>query len=165
MKIGLTVFAFIAFILVSNAQSGGSPSSINLDETGGCYGEYFQIFSERGAKPIPNGNHDVVISIVYKGESQCYFGRAKVENGKLVPPVQIQKDDLSFAPLSSLYRNLDQEWLEKQNKETLFDVVDGMSKRFYSEDQQAGRVFFYTFINDKPKSNRRAPSAAALIKN
>lgn len=165
MKIGLTIFAFIACILVSNAQSGGSPISINLDETGGCYGEYFQIFSERGAKPIPNGNHDVVISIVYKGESQCYFGKAKVENGKLVPPVQIQKDDLSFAPLSSLYRNLDQEWLEKQNQENLFDIVDGMSKRFYSEDQQAGRVFFYTFINDKQKSNRRAPSASALIKN
>ncbi|PRY86318.1 hypothetical protein [Mongoliibacter ruber] len=158
----------LSIILVAfgiNAQSMSVSASASSIEAEGCYGEYFQIFSERGAKAIPDGNHDVVISIIYNGESQCYFGKAKIENGKLVPPVQIQKEDLSYAPVSSLYRNLDQEWLDKQNTETLYDVVDGMSKTFYSEDQQAGRVFFYTFINDKPKSNRKAPSASALIKN
>jgi hypothetical protein len=165
MKIRLTVFAFLAFVMASYAQSTGGSISVDSEETGGCYAEYFQIFSERGAKPIPNGNHDVVISIIYKGESQCYFGKAKVENGKMVPPVQIQKEDLSYAPLSTVYRNLDQEWLARQNPETLYDIVDGMSRRFYSEDQQTGRIFFYTFINEKPKSNRRAPSASSLIKN
>lgn len=165
MKSFILTLSFVLVAFTISAQSTSVSTNVSSIETVGCYGEYFQIFSERGAKAIPNGNHDVVISIVHNGESQCYFGKAKIENGRLIPPVQIQKDDLTFVPLSTLYRNLDQEWLGKQNPETLYDIVDGMSKTFYSEDKQTGRVFFYTFINDKPKSNRKAPSASVLIKN
>lgn len=165
MKIRFIILAVFAFVMEANAQSTSNSTTINPQDTEGCYGEYFQVFSDRGAKEIPNGEHDVVISIVYRGKSECYFGKAKVENGKMVPPVQIQKDDLTFAPLSTIYRNLDQEWLSNQNPDTLYEIVDGMSRTFHSEDNQSGRVFFYTHINSKPKANRRAPSANTLIKN
>ena len=129
-----------------------------------CYLGYYNVFNERGASEVPNGEHDVVISIIKDGKSECFFGKAKVQDGSFLSPVMIQKDDMSFVPLNTVFRSLDQDWLARQDLETLYEVHDGMSKMFYAEDGVSGRLFFYTFIHDKPRANRRAPSADVLIK-
>ncbi|EKB47331.1 hypothetical protein [Cecembia lonarensis] len=141
-----------------------SVSKVQAQDVEGCYMGYYNVFNERGASAVPNGEHDVVISIIRDGKSTCYFGKAKVQNGSFQSPVMIQKDDMSYVPLNTVFRSLDQDWLGRQDLETLYEVHDGMSKMFYAEDGMSGRLFFYTFIHDKPRANRRAPSADVLIK-
>jgi hypothetical protein len=133
-------------------------------EVDGCYQGYYDVFTERGARAVTDGEHDVVISIIHDGNSTCYFGKAKVQDGKFVSPVMIQKDDMSYVPLNTVFRSLDQTWLSSQDPETLYEIYDGMSRTFYAEDNLSGKMFFYTFIHDKPRANRRAPSADVLIR-
>ncbi len=74
------------------------------------------------------------------------------------------KDDMSYVPLNTVFRSLDQPWLNSQGWETLYAIYYGMSRMFSAEDSLSGSMFFYTFIHDKPWANRRAPSADVLIK-
>ena len=158
MKVNLTFLLMLCVLIGVQAQTV-SPQSVE-----GCYMGYYTTFSERGADLVTDGEHDVVISIVKDGKSECYFGKAKVKDGKFLSPVMIQKDDMSYVPLASVFKSLDQNWISQQDPTTLYDINDGMSKMFYAEDNLSGRMFFYTFVHNKPRANRRAPSADILIK-
>jgi hypothetical protein len=151
--------ALLLFVVFFTARQ------VQAQEIEGCYLGYYNVFSERGAGLVPNGEHDVIISIIKDGTSECYFGKATVKDGNFVSPVLIQKDDMSYVPLNNVFGSLDQEWLSRQNMDSLYEIHDGMSKMFYGEENLSGKMFFYKFIHDKPRANRRAPSADVLIKN
>jgi hypothetical protein len=34
----------------------------------GCYTDYYIAFTERGANPVTDGQHDVVISVIHQGK-------------------------------------------------------------------------------------------------
>jgi hypothetical protein len=158
------ILLFLVFTIVGYQASAQSDTSIHSKGIEGCYTEYFIAFAERGASPVTDGQHDVVISVINQGNSECYFGKATVKGGKLQRPVLIQKDDMSFVEMSTIFRSLDPEWLEKQDKNTYDEVSDGMSHIFYTQDKYEIRFFFYTFIHPTQRANRKAPPASVLLK-
>jgi hypothetical protein len=158
------ILLFLALVVAGLQVSAQSASSIHSKGVEGCYNDYVIAFSERGASPVTDGQHDVVISVIHQGRSECYFGKASVKGGKLQRPVLIQKDDMSFVPMSSMFRSLDPDWLEKQDKNTYDEVNDGMSTVFLTQDKYEIRLFFYTFIHPSQRANRKAPPADVLLK-
>lgn len=162
MKNMLTI---LVFIFSFNFAFGQTAESFHAkDEVEGCYNDYYAAFTERGANPVTDGQHDVVISVIHQGKSECYFGKATVKDGKFINPVTIQKDDMSFVPLNTIFKSLDQNWLEEQDMATINDITDGMSNVFLTKDEYELRMFFYTFVHPKPRANRKAPPADVLLK-
>lgn len=161
MKRLLSILFLVVAAFQATAQSASSIHSKGIE---GCYTDYYIAFAERGASPVTDGQHDVVISIIHQGKSECYFGKATVKGGKFIQPVMVQKDDMSFVPINSMFKSIDSEWLAKQDKNTLYDINDGMSNVFLTNDQYEVRMFFYTFVHASQRANRKAPPADVLLK-
>jgi hypothetical protein len=161
MKIKLTILFVFGFLANAFSQEG---LSLHLKGIEGCYLDYYAAFANRGAKPVTDGDHEVVISIIFQDKSDCYMGKVTVKEGKFITPVLIQKEDMSFAPLSTIFKNLNQVWLAQQDRETLNEINDGMSKMFISEQGYMVQLFFPGFINATSGVNRKAPPASELLK-
>lgn len=161
MKIQLTILFVFGFLANAYSQEG---LSLHLKGIEGCYIDYYSAFANKGAKPVPDGDHEVVISIIFQAKSDCYMGKATVKDGKFVTPVMIQKEDMSFAPLSTIFKNIDQSWLAEQDTETLYEIHDGMSKMFTSQQGYQVQMFFPSSINPGSGINRKAPPASELLK-
>lgn len=128
-----------------------------------CFKEWYTLFKERGANPIPDGTHDVIISIRSGEYSECFMGKVDVTGGKLSSKLQIQKVDGSYEEfdkkVSGIYQN-EQGVL----KDELRDVTNGMSGALTLSDGESIRLFFYKSLADKPKANKKAPAPSALVK-
>ncbi len=152
---------FLGVIAQAFSQEG---FSIHLKGVEGCYIDYYSAFANRGAMPVTDGEHEVVIAIIYQNNSECYMGKATVKAGKFVAPVLIEKDDLSFAPMTTIFKDIDQKWLANQDKETLFEINDGTSKMFLTQQGYQLQMFFPKFINKNSGVNKKAPPASELLK-
>ena len=154
------------------AQKGGpqDKGKENSSSSGGgnnCFKEWYSLFRDRGASVVTDGTHDVILTLrnTQDGSSQCYMGRVEVVNGKIKRPIMIQKVDGSFEPFSTLGKGLDPAFTKSMTEDDLSTITDGMSVNFHMADMEYGRIFFYTFLNEKPKALKQAPSAKSLIKN
>jgi hypothetical protein len=149
---------FSAFGL--SAQTKAKPTSSG----GNCFKEWYTLFKERGANPIPDGTHEVIITLRNADYSECFMGRVDVAGGKLAGKLQVQKMDGSYEELdkkvSSAYQNS-----EGALKEELRDISNGMSASVTLTDGEMIRLFFYKSLADKPKANKKAPAPAVLVKN
>lgn len=161
MKIKLSILFFLGIIFQTFSQEG---LSLHLKGVQGCYIDYYTAFANKGGSPVTDGEHEVVISIIYQNNSECYMGKATVKEGKFIPPVFIQKDDMSFASLATIFKNIDPAWLALQDPETLYEINDAMSKVFISQQQYLVQMFFPDFINKNSGVNRKAPPASELLK-
>lgn len=132
--------------------------------SGACFKEWYGMFKERGAKPVPDGTQDVIITLRSGDFSDCYMGRVDVLNGKLSGKLQIQKMDGTYEEfdkkVSATYQNA-----EGVLKEELRDINNGMSASLTLTDGEIIRLFFFKYVADKPKANKKAPAPAALVKN
>jgi len=129
-----------------------------------CYQEWYTLFKERGAKPVPDGVNDVIISIRGDQYNECFLGRVDVAGEKMIGKLQIQKMDGTYEEfdkkVSTSYQN-DQGTL----KEELRTINNGMSSVVRLGDGEIIGLFFYKSLADKPRANKKAPSPSALIKN
>jgi hypothetical protein len=148
-------------LLVSPVFAQTKAPAANKD----CYGEWYTLFRERGAKPIPDGTQEVVISIRKDGYSQCFMGKVDVENGKLKLPVLVAKDDGTFETLAQTGLKIDPASVGAKDPDALTTITDGMSITAYTADHETIKLFFYKFVNAKSSKNKVAPPASALVKN
>ncbi len=172
----------LAFLLIAPlagfAQKGGQPkakddkgtpqSKGSQNSSADCYKEWYTIFTERGAEPVTDGIHNIVVSIrnTSDGTSKCYMGKVEVSGGKIKPPIMVQKEDGTFDTFGALTgKRLDPMFVKSMTEDELFAIHDGMSVNMKSADMEYGRIFFYTFVSEKPKKLKEAPSPKALIKN
>jgi len=156
-KIILFVFA-IMLLTPAFAQTKSTPSK-------DCFPEWLNLFRSRGAQPVTNGVQEVIITVRGQSGSQCYVGKIEVAEGKIKPPLWIQKDDGSFDTFGAMGKKLDPEFTGAMSEADLFAITDGMSISFRTTDGEYGRLFFYKFLSPKPKANKVAPSPSALIKD
>jgi hypothetical protein len=161
IKFNKILLAALLILLVTPAFSQTKAPSANKD----CYGEWYTLFRERGAKPIPDGTQEVIISIRKDGYSQCFLGKVDVEGGRLKLPVQVAKEDGTFETLGESGLKLDPASIAAKTPDALTTITDGMSVTAYTTDHETIKLFFYKFVNDKPKKNKVAPSPSALVKN
>ena len=130
-----------------------------------CYGEWYTLFRERGAKKIPDGTQEVVISIRKEGFSKCFMGKVDVENGRLVPPVYVAKQDGTFETLAQTGLKLDPASVAAKDPNALTTITDGMSITAYTDDHEVVKLFFYKYVNTAASMNKEAPPVKALVKN
>lgn len=129
-----------------------------------CYDQWYSLFKERGAQPIVDGTHEVIISLRNDYDyAECFFGKVDVKDGKMASKLQIQKVDGSYEEfdrkVSALYQNT-----EGVVKEELRNVTNGMSESLVLSDGERIRLFFYKSLGEKAKANKKAPAPSALIK-
>lgn len=130
-----------------------------------CYGDWYKLFRERGAKPVPDGTQDIVISLRKEGYSECFMGKVDVVNGKIKPPVLVGKEDGTFETLAEAGLRLDPAMISSMSPDALVTISDGMSITAYTTDRESVKIFFYKYVNDKPKKNKVAPPTSVLVKN
>jgi hypothetical protein len=175
MKTQVKLLALLLFIVpvAVSAQKGGSPQK-GATQSGGsqgakadCFKEWYTLIRERGAAEVTDGTHDVIITLrnTQEGTSACYMGRAEVRNGRLTRPLMVQKEDGTYEPFSALGKGLDPVFAKSMTEDELATISDGMSVNFHLSGVEFGRIFFYTFINSKPKGLKQAPSPKTLVKN
>lgn len=75
----------------------------------------------------------------------------------------IQKEDNSYAPLNTVFKNIDQTWLAQQDIETLNEINDGMSELFKTDQGYLVQMFFPEFINSNSGRNKKAPPASEML--
>lgn len=175
MKTRINFFLLLVLVAIAPAfaQKGGSPQKGNpqggVSQSSGndCFKEWYTLIRERGASEVTDGTHEIIITLrnTQEGTSKCYMGKVDVRNGKLTRPILVQKEDGTFEPLASLGKGLDPGFAKSMTDEELATIADGMSVNFNLSGGEFARIFFYTFINSKPKGLKQAPSPKTLVKN
>jgi len=129
-----------------------------------CRKEWYSLFKERGANPVADGTHEVIISIQTSDYSECFMGKIEVAGGKLAGKLQIQKVDGTYGEfdkkVSEAYQNQ-----EGVLKDELREIHNGMSSSIVAQSGETVRLFFYKSLAEKPKANKKAPAPSAIIKN
>ena len=168
MKSILTVL-FSAFTICALAQGQGQSKSTSSSapKPNDCYAEWNAIFHERGAKPVANGSQDVIITIRSGNYSECFLGKVAVQDGRIIGRPTIQKTDGSYQDWG---REVAKRYFKADGTRTdeaisQLEIADGMSGEMMLSDGDIVKLFFYQFVNEKAKANKKAPSPSALIKN
>jgi hypothetical protein len=159
LAILISLFSFGTF-----AQTKPAKAAKPAGGGGDCFKEWYTLFKERGANDVPDGTQEVIITLRSPDYSQCFMGKVEVAGGKLTGRLQVQKMDGSYdefdKKVSSAYQNS-----EGVLKEELRDISNGMSASVTLTDGEIIRLFFYKYLADKPKANKKAPPPSALVKN
>jgi hypothetical protein len=167
MKTLLTLFiSFLSIGLFAQTGASKAPAkSTTPQKAASCYDQWYAVFKDRGATPIADGTHEIIISLRNEFDyAECFFGKVDVKDGKIVSKLHVQKVDGSYEEfnkkVSPAYQNAD-----GVLKEELRDVSNGMSEAIELGSGERIRLFFYKSIAAKEKANKKAPAPAALIKN
>ena len=90
------ILSVLAILIAVCAFGQGKQPPIN---SGGCFNEWYTLFHNRGAKPIPDGVNDVIITLRNATYVECFMGRIEVAGGKLNGKLQVQKVDGTYEEL------------------------------------------------------------------
>lgn len=164
MKPILSVFILsFSVSFFAHAQTQTKPAAKPAGSSN-CFKEWYSLFKERGATPVPDGVNDVIITLRNNEYSECFMGRIEVSNGKLVGKLQIQKVDGSFEEFD---KRVSTSFQNEQGalKEDLRDITNGMSASVVLSDGDYIRLFFYKSLAGKPVANKKAPAPSVLVKN
>lgn len=159
------LIAFGLMVLMTPAFAQTKSPSAKATPAKDCFREWLDLFRERGGKPVTDGTQEVIITLRRSDKTFCFIGKVDVVGGKIKLPLWVQKEDGSFDTFAATGKKLDPEFASATSEEDLLTITDGMSISFRTNEQEYGRLFFYKFLNDKPKANKAAPSPSSLIKN
>jgi hypothetical protein len=130
-----------------------------------CFQDWYEKMRARGANPVTDGMHPVVITLKSESSGVCMMGKIQVTNGKIVPPLMVQLEDGEYQAANLMGKKLDPEFTGNISEEELYKVTDGMSILFRTASQEYGRLIFYTFAKKGANANKVAPSPDELIKD
>jgi len=149
----LSIISFGVFAQAKPASAGAN-----------CFKEWYTLFKERGANPIPDGTQDVIITLRGSDYSECFIGKIDVSAGRLAGKLQIQKADGTYEEFDKRVSAGYQDASTGTLKEELRDITNGMSASVTLTDGETIRLFFYKYLAEKVKANKKAPSPASLVK-
>jgi len=140
-KIGLILLMVIA-VNGAKAQSEA-----------GCHERYVKVFEVRGADEVKDGLYDDVVITLRKGSFEdCFIGKVKVENGRVLSnSIALTFVDGSYEQFNRTYKN----------KEPV-KIINGMSETMVTKDDELINVLFIGSIKPKKKAYKRAPVPASL---
>ncbi|HET6244143.1 MAG: hypothetical protein H0V01_07200 [Bacteroidetes bacterium] len=113
-----------------------------------CYQKYAKVFEERGAENIPDGWYeDVIISIRYGSNADCYLGKVNVVEGRVVvKEMQIKFQDGSYEFVKRNYKH-----------DFPVSIVAGISKTLVTLEDELINIMFVKHVKPKKKAYERAP--------
>jgi hypothetical protein len=132
---------------------------------GNCYSDWYSIFKDRGAKPIPDGMQEVIIAFRSANYQECFLGKIDILGGKVNGRLQVQKTDGTYEEWDKRVHETYFDSNGSMKNEKLLEIHNGMTAEFLVTEGEYARLFFYKYVADKPKANKKAPSPAALVKN
>lgn len=169
MKLVLAiVILFCSFGAFAQAKSAPGQTKVASTQakpaasSGSCFKEWYTLFKERGANPIEDGTHDVIITIRSPEYNECFMGRIDIASGKIASKLLVQKTDGTYEEFDKNVANAFKN-NEGVLKEELREINNGMSASLTLTDGEFIRLFFYKSLADKPKANKKAPAPSALI--
>lgn len=125
-----------------------------------CYEEYKKLFTERGSAAIPDGTHEVVITLRSDNKTDCYTGKVQVVSNQIVKVLGIFLED---GTLNMPDMKLSSRYASGPNSSILTrDIVNGMSSTIITEDDVLINIFFTKQLNSKAKVFKPAPPAKSL---
>ncbi len=139
--LGIILFATLAPASIAQVKKGGQEVVAP-----NCYQKYAAVFEKRGAKHVEDGVHDDIIITIRQGiNADCFYGRVKVDQGK-ISKMEFKFEDGTF------------EFLDKRYKQR-FDgtIQNGMSRSQVTEDDEIINVLFVKHIKPKKKEYMKAP--------
>ena len=152
----------VLFFVVCLCSSSLFAQSSRQGSSDSCFKEWYALFKERGAKPIEDGTHEVIITLRKEDYAECFLGKIDVAGGKIASKLSIQKVDGTYAEfdkrVSEAYQNS-----EGVLKEEMRSINNGMSAPVILADGESIRLFFYKSLGDKPKANKKAPPPSSLV--
>ncbi len=160
----MKTFTTLLIVLVS-ANLAFSQAPAAKAPAGNCYSDWYSLFKERGAKPIPDGQQDVVIAFRSANYSECFMGRISVLGGKVNGRLQVQKTDGTYEEWDKRVHEAYFDTNGNIKNEKMLEITNGMTAEFLITEGEYARLFFFKFVADKPKANKKAPSPASLVKN
>ena len=128
----------VSILALTSAYSQTATSS----ET--CLEQYQTQFKERGASPVDDGNHKVIISITTETGTECYEGKAKVE-GATVIALYLSYEDGTTEFLERKYKGISKP-----------KITNGISEVLTTTDGETIQVVFVTKILPKKKQLKKA---------
>jgi hypothetical protein len=135
-KIITTIVLAVSVTLAGYAQNATTKKT---EEENNCYTKWAQKFQDRGAEDIADGSYaDVIISIRFGADAECYNGKCDVKEGKVV----------------AMYIKLEDGTFELMKKKSRYEnvplvITNGMSSPLLTVDSELINVLFIKKI--KPK--------------
>lgn len=119
-----------------------------------CFEQWEAVFKKRGAYTVPDNMHrKVIVSFLEGSDAYCYYGKVRVENGKITSIFVKYEDDT--------YQLFDKKFFNKDHKAP--GISNGISERILTEDDEALRVVFIEQIKPKKKKYQQAPGPGELL--
>ncbi|MHC1777941.1 MAG: hypothetical protein AB9834_21250 [Lentimicrobium sp.] len=148
----------LQLLLVTSVLFIGSTISAKAQST--CYDDYYKLFTERGATAVPDGTHEVVISVRDGNKCDCLMARVDVKDNQIVKTHGVLLEDGSVKKIGV---KLNSRYKDTENPAILFlDITNGMSSTFLSEDNKMINMFFVKQLNPKAKAFKLAPPASSF---
>ena len=139
MKKSLLLLFFSALFMSSYAQEG-------------CFSQWKEVFTKRGAYTVMDDMHrKVIISFIENGESNCVYGKVRVENGKIVS-VFTQFDNGDWELMEGKISN---------SSKSAPTIQNGISELIINENGEKFRILFIEKIKPKKKSYKSAGGPGA----
>lgn len=150
----------IKFLAAALLLAALSLTTTNAFAQANCYEEYYEVFRERGASPVPDGVHDAVVSIRAGNKCDCYMAKVEVKDNEIKKTLGLILIDGS---VKNMGVNLSEKYNDPANPAKLYtDINNGMSATFLSDDNRLINIFFISQLNPKTKAIKAAPSAKSL---
>ncbi len=144
----------LIFVYTSNAQQGLYKNGKAKEKN--CFTEYYDAFVTRGALPVKDGEHNIIISLRTDTSCVCSEGKVNVKGGKIVAPVMVKKTDGTYEP--SKKKLLSKQAKSVPQQAHLYLITNGMSQTFSTDDHYWCNLFFVDALKRKVVPNSTAPS-------
>ncbi len=129
---------------------------------GSCFIEYYELFIARGVNPIPDGTHNVIVTVRDTKENTCFatMGHVEVKNGKIAGKLRLKNRAGEYVkPKTSLHPKYE---APKAPLIADYSIKKGMSENFLTKDMKVVNLFFIDFLKPAPASLVEAPEVKKL---
>lgn len=120
-----------------------------------CFEQWQEVFKKRGSYTVSDNMHrKVIVSFIEGQDAYCYYGKVRVENGKITS-IFVKYEDETYHLYDKKFHNADRKSPGIEN---------GISEKIISEDDEELRVVFIDKIKPKKKKYQQAPGPGDLLK-
>ena len=127
-----------------------------------CFIEYFELFNARGCNPIPDGEHNVIITVRDTKEKSCFAGMGTilVKGGIIVGQLKIKTRAGNYhRPKKELHPGY---YDPNHSLHADFSIKNGVSRNFLTKDMKIVNCFFIDFLKAQEASPAPAPAPKSL---
>lgn len=137
-------------------------TAVDAQQKGSCFIEYYELFTQRGCNPIPDGVQNVIVTVRDTKEKTCFatMGTIEVKNQVIVGKLQLKNKAGEYvAPKNSLHPGY---YDPNHSLHADYSIKNGVSRNFLTKDMKIVNVFFIDQLKPQPASLTEGPDAKKL---